>query len=139
IHQHLQSGDALKIRGPKNFFRLQLESDNYLLIAGGIGISPILSMAQQLKKTEKNYTFVYCGRHREALAYLDEVTNYVEEVDVYICSEGRRANLEAILKKQARGTHIYACGPEPMLDALENLAANYQLDLTFELFSSASG
>lgn len=139
IHQHLTQGDTLDIRGPKNFFRLDLASENYLLIAGGIGISPILSMAAQLKRTAKPYAFVYCGRHREALAYLDEIENYATESHIHISSEGGRVDLDALLKAQPQGTHVYACGPEQMLDELEALAATYQLNLTFELFSSASG
>lgn len=139
IHDHLRAGDRLDIRGPKNFFRLNLDSEHYLLMAGGIGISPILSMAQQLKNKGKPYRFVYCGRHRETLAYVDEITMITQTPELYISSEGRRANLQELLRKQPRGTHIYACGPEKMLDELEVLAATYQLDLTFELFSSTSG
>lgn len=139
IHEHLGLGDRLRIRGPKNFFRLNLRADHYLLIAGGIGISPILSMAQQLKQKNKPYSFVYCGRYREALAYLDEVAEHANEVDIFISSEGRRADLEQLLRAQPKGTRIYACGPEAMLDELERLAGEYQLELTFELFSSSSG
>jgi len=139
IHEHLQAGDRLPIRGPKNFFRLNLDAEHYLLMAGGIGISPILSMAQQLKNQGKPYRLVYCGRQRDTLAYVDEITAITQTPELYISAEGRRANLQELVSKQPQGTHIYACGPEKMLDELEVLAATYQLDLTFELFSSSSG
>lgn len=138
IHKNLKAGDAVKVRGPKNFFRLNLNADNYLLIAGGIGISPILSMTTKLKQAGKPYTLVYCGRSRSELAYLQNIDSYAKQVEVFISSEGTRADLDALLNKQARGTHIYACGPERMLDDLEKFANEYQLNLTFELFSSAS-
>lgn len=108
-------------------------------MADGIGISPILSMAQQLKNQGKPYRLVYCGRQRDTLAYVDEITAITQTPELYISAEGRRANLQELVNKQPQGTHIYACGPEKMLDELEVLAATYQLDLTFELFSSSSG
>lgn len=138
IHNNLREGDEINIRGPKNFFRLELLAENYLLIAGGIGISPILSMAEQLKKANKKFSLVYCGKDREALAYIEKLTHYATNIELFISSEGRRADLEELLIKQQPGTRIYACGPERMLDELEELAAVYQLDLTFELFSSTS-
>lgn len=138
IHQNLQVGDTVKIRGPKNFFRLNLKADNYLLIAGGIGISPILSMAKMLNEANKQYSTVYCGRTKDDLAYLDDLKQYAKNLQVCISAENSRADLDNLLKKLQPGTYIYACGPERMLDELVSLTQVYQLNLTFELFSSVS-
>lgn len=138
IHEHLSVGQKLNIRGPKNFFRLHLDAPNYLLLAGGIGISPILSMAQKLKAAAKPYTLMYCGRERAALAYLDDIGQFCTDASVFISAEGNRASLPELIRAQPPGTHIYACGPESMLDELEELAATYQLQLSFELFRSVS-
>lgn len=138
IHKNLQVGSKLKIRGPKNFFKLNLQAGNYLLIAGGIGISPIFSMAGELNKAGKPYTLVYCGRNRNELAYLEQIQASTAALQVCISSEGSRANLEALLESQKPDTEIYACGPERMLDELDLLANKYSLNLTFELFSSVS-
>lgn len=138
IHDYLKTNDELYIQGPKNFFRLDLSAENYLLIAGGIGITPMLSMAKQLKQENKAFKLVYCGHAREGLAHINEPEKFAEAPQLYISNEGNKANLRALLKIQQPGTHIYACGPEKMLDELQVLAEEYQLGLTFELFSSTS-
>lgn len=138
VHESLSVGDTIKIRGPKNFFKLNAKANDYLLIAGGIGVSPILSMAYALNKAQQPYTLVYCGRNRNELAYLEELQSYGTTLHVCISSEGSRADLNSLLKSQKPGTHIYACGPERMLDELALLATKYQLNLSFELFGSVS-
>lgn len=138
IHENLSVGDTVKLRGPKNFFKLNLQASDYLLIAGGIGISPIFSMANALNKAKKSYSFVYCGQNKNNMAYLTELYSSSSNLQVCISSEGSRANLDTLLKSQKPDTHIYACGPERMLDELDFLANKYGLNLTFELFSSVS-
>ena len=138
IHENLKKGDTLRIKGPKNFFKLDTKADNYLLVAGGIGITPILSMAALLKDQGKTYSVVYCGRKREELAYIDTLGLYADNLGIFISSEGNRANLDVILKNQKPKTQVYACGPERLLDDLERLAEEYQLGFKFELFSSTS-
>lgn len=138
IHDNLHVGDALKIRGPKNFFKLNLKASHYLLIAGGIGVTPIFSMANALNKAGKPYSLVYCGRNRNELAYLEQIQADTTNLQVCISSEGSRADLDALVKNQKQNTHIYACGSERMLNELDLLANEYGLPLTFELFSSIS-
>lgn len=138
IHDNLKQGDNLKIKGPKNFFRLNTQADNYLLFAGGIGITPILSMAASLKEQGKSFSVIYCGRKRNELAYIDELKLYADDTEIFISTEGDRANLTDILSRQKQGTQVYACGPERLLDELEHLTEKFQLDFKFELFSSAS-
>jgi len=138
LHDHLAPGMEIKIRGPKSFFRLDPAARNCLLIAGGIGITPILSMAARLAREGRNYSLIYCGRQRDSMAYLDKVQQLHDQAQIHISTETGRADFDAILKQLPRGSHIYACGPETMLDALERLAGVYQLGLSFELFSSSS-
>lgn len=139
LHQSLHVGDTVKIRGPKRFFKLDLNASNVVLIAGGIGITPILSMAHTLAREGKPYSLVYCGRQRNTMAYLEDVQNLGDSAHVYITGESGRPDFEHLFRHLPRGTHIYACGPEPMLDALETLARRHQLALFVELFSSSSG
>ena len=138
IHENLRVGDILKTKGPKNFFKLNTTAERYLLVAGGIGITPIISMAALLQKLGKQYSVIYCGRNREELAYIEKLSLFADNVEITISSEGNRADLNAILRKQLPSTQIYACGPERLLDALDVLASKYQLSLKFELFSSKS-
>lgn len=138
IHENLKVGDTLKIKGPKNFFKLNEKAENYLLVAGGIGITPILAMAATLKRQNKEFKLVYCGRNRDGLAYLDRLNVYADDFDVYVSSEGNKADFDAIMKAQKKGTLIYACGPEKLLNTLEKLAEQYNFELKFELFGSGS-
>ncbi|MGD8430387.1 MAG: cytochrome P450, partial [Ectothiorhodospiraceae bacterium] len=64
VHDRLGVGDEIRIRGPKNHFRLDEKADEYVLIAGGIGITPIIAMADRLKRLGKPYTLHYAGRSR---------------------------------------------------------------------------
>lgn len=138
IHENLKPGDNLRIKGPKNFFKLNTQADNYLLFAGGIGITPILSMAALLKEQGKSFSIIYCGRKRDELAYIDKLDLYENNAEIFISTEGNRANLEDILSRQKQGTQVYACGPERLLDDLERLTEKFQLGFKFELFSSAN-
>lgn len=138
IHDYLKEGDSLPIQGPKNFFKLDSEANHYLLIAGGIGITPILSMADHLKEKNASYQVVYCGRKRKELAYIDRLDLHADNLSIFISSEGERANLDLILSHQPKDAQIYACGPERMIDALTNLAEKYELSLKSEPFNSVS-
>lgn len=138
IHENLTQGDKLRIKGPKNFFKLNDKADNYLLFAGGIGITPILSMAASLKEQGKSFSVVYCGRNRHELAYVDKLSLYTDNAELFISTEGKRANLTDILSRQKQGTQVYACGPERLLDELAHLTEKFNLRFTFELFSSTS-
>ncbi len=138
IHENLAVGDTLKVRGPKNFFKLSERADNYLLIAGGIGITPILSMAAFLKENNKEFSLIYCGKKREELAYLEKLNLYSDNFEVYISSEGSRADFNNIINSQREGTLIYACGPERLLNDVSALAENKNLELKFELFGTTN-
>ena len=69
VHEELAPGMMVRMRGPKNYFRLEEQAGRHILIAGGIGITPILAMADRLKALDRDYTVHYCGRSRDAMAF----------------------------------------------------------------------
>ena len=139
FHNTLKTGDVLYVAGPRNHFRLDETADEYLLVAGGIGITPILAMADRLKALGKRYTVHYAGRAREGMAMLNRATDkHGESLKVYVGADGNRMNLSKLVGDFAKTGRIYACGPERLLNALDSLAANGPEGwLTFESFSAA--
>lgn len=137
IHEHLSINDILPIKGPKNFFKLDLEAEFHLLIAGGIGITPILSMANTLKKLGKTYRLLYLCRFREQMALLHEVQSHGEHVSYYISSEGNRLDLVQTLSELPANTPVCACGSENLLKTLRDIESNFpSIQLTVEHFSN---
>jgi cytochrome P450/ferredoxin-NADP reductase len=138
IHEVAAEGLELRLRGPSNLFRLDEQASSYVLIAGGIGITPILAMADRLKALGQDYTIHYCGRSRESMAFLDRLhADHSGKLAIYAGDEGARADLAAIVAGLRDGGQIYACGPQRMISQLEDLTASHPAGtLHFEHFSA---
>jgi ferredoxin-NADP reductase len=141
IHQHVRAGDRLKIRGPRNHFRLDESLDKVIFIAGGIGITPISAMARRAKALGMDYELHYSGRSRSSMSFLDELSAlHGDRLHIYASDEGRRNDLAALLARPIPGATVYACGPVRMLHALESCCAAWPEDsLRIEHFVSTAG
>lgn len=117
LHDAVGPGDVLGFGGPRNNFRLAPAAD-LLLVAGGIGITPILPMIRQAEMLDIPWRLLYLGRSRARLAYLDELAAYGDRVTVHCGDERGRADLLA-WRPRAAATRVYACGPARLLDAVE--------------------
>jgi ferredoxin-NADP reductase len=117
VHEDLQVGDTLVTRGPRNHFHL-VDSPRYLFIAGGIGVTPLLAMAESLPSTA-DWTFAYGGRQRRSMAYLDRLAAFGDHVQVWPQDEGGLLELAALLGEPQEDTVVYCCGPEGLLAAVE--------------------
>lgn len=139
FHDRLREGAILGMRGPKTHFLLDEDAPHYLLIAGGIGITPILAMADRLRALGKPYALHYAGRSRAAMALLDRVeADHAAALTLYPGDNGARMDLAAITRGQPTGTLVYVCGPDRMLDALAELAQDWpEGRLQFEAFTAA--
>ena len=139
IHQQLKLNQTIAIKGPKNFFKLKSGAKQYVLIAAGIGITPILSMAHALEKAGSVYRVLYLGRERHDMALLDDALKLQHKTTCYVSSEGTRLDIDALFGTFDAGTHVYACGPERLLDHLTTAAADYpEIALTIEHFNAGS-
>jgi ferredoxin-NADP reductase len=124
VHENVRAGDRLRIRGPRNHFRLDESLKKAIFIAGGIGITPVSAMARRAKALGMDYELHYSGRSRAAMAFLDELAVlHGERLHVYARDEGRRNDLNALLRQPLPGAQVYACGPLRMLEALETCCA----------------
>ena len=141
VHANVRPGERLKIRGPRNHFRMDESVTKVILIAGGIGITPVSAMARRAKSLGMDYELHYSGRSRKTMAFLDELAAlHGERLHVYASDEGARNDLQALLAQPQPGTQIYACGPVRMLAALEACCAAWPGDaLRTEHFVSTAG
>lgn len=122
LHEGVQEGDRLEIGAPRNLFPLAPEADSHLLLAGGIGITPLLAMAEQLSRDGAPFQLHYCARSRDRAAFVDAITRsaYASAVNLHF-SDGdpaRRLDLRALLARPRPGQHLYACGPARFMDAV---------------------
>jgi ferredoxin-NADP reductase len=124
VHDELQVGDVVRIRGPRNNFAL-VESPRYLFIAGGIGITPILAMIAKAEAAGADWRLVYGGRQRSSMAFLDELAVYGDRVTISPQEETGLLDLAALLGTPEADTLVYCCGPEPLLAAVEANCASW--------------
>lgn len=137
IHQHLKASDVVQIKGPKNFFKLNLNAREHVLIAGGIGITPILSMANTLRAQSKPYRIIYLARYRHQMALLDEVLAHGERAELFISDEGKKLDIQQLLSHLPDGTQVCACGSEKLLDALTAYDEQFpSIQITIEHFNA---
>lgn len=116
---HLSEGATVRVRGPRNHFPV-VASPHYLFIAGGIGITPLLPMIDEAEAVGADWRLFYGGRTRTSMAFADElVARHGGRVHLVPEDERGRLDLDAILRDPQPQTLVYACGPEPMLAAVE--------------------
>jgi cytochrome P450/ferredoxin-NADP reductase len=118
VHDNLQEGDIVRVRGPRNNFPLAA-SPRYLFIAGGIGITPMLPMIRAAEAAGSEWKLVYGGRQRSSMAFLDELASHGDRVVVWPQDESGFLPLDQLLGEPQPDTLIYCCGPEPLLNAVE--------------------
>ncbi|WP_066703372.1 cytochrome P450/oxidoreductase [Curvibacter delicatus] len=138
LHEDLQRGDKLKIRGPRNHFRFDESTKKAIFIAGGIGITPVATMARRAKELGIDYELHYSGRSRDTMAFLDELSQlHGTRLQVYAKDEGQRNDFGRLLGQPQEGTQVYACGPVRMLESLESCCEKWPEDaLRVEHFQS---
>ncbi|WP_338597960.1 PDR/VanB family oxidoreductase [Saccharopolyspora sp. SCSIO 74807] len=121
VHDELEPGDRITIRGPRNAFRL-VDAESYLFVAGGIGITPILPMVRECHRRGSPWRMVYLGRSRESLPFLDELAGYGSGVvDVRPDDEHGPPDITAILPEALPGAAVYLCGPAPLMTTARDL------------------
>lgn len=120
----LDVGHVVEVSEPRNHFALD-PGGPYVFLAGGIGITPILSMIAHAEATGAEWTLLYGGRSRISMAFLGELAAHGERVTVHPQDESGLLPLADALAEVRPDTTIYACGPEPMLVAAEENARHW--------------
>jgi ferredoxin-NADP reductase len=122
MHENLQPGAVLPAVGPRHAFAFP-NAECYLFIAGGIGITPLLPMIAAAENSGKVWDLVYLARHESRFAYAEELRAYPGGNVLFYASEQPDFDFAARLAALSDGTAVQACGPTPMLNLLETLAA----------------
>ncbi|SPB18181.1 ferredoxin/oxidoreductase FAD/NAD(P)-binding protein [Caballeronia novacaledonica] len=126
IHATFAPGTRAEIAPPMNNFPLDRRHGPVLLIAGGIGITPIFSMARSLVRRRRPFKVVYAGRNRESMAYHDALGNVAAGSATFHYSDDAGVlDVVKLLQEQEHGTTVYVCGPGAMIVATH--AAGEQL------------
>ncbi|MFD4953766.1 PDR/VanB family oxidoreductase [Streptomyces sp. NPDC058451] len=122
VHEALRPGQEVEVTGPRNRFRL-VDAPEYLFVAGGIGITPLLPMLDRASDAGAHWTLLYGGRTRASMAFLPTLARHGDRVLVRPQDEYGLLDLEPFLGAPREGTKVYCCGPEPLLAAVERLCA----------------
>ncbi|MEV5436925.1 PDR/VanB family oxidoreductase [Streptomyces sp. NPDC052682] len=118
VHEQVGQGDKVRVRGPRNHFRLE-PAPRYRFVAGGIGITPILPMLAAAEAAGAQWTLLYGGRTRRSMAFTGELARYGDRVTIAPQDETGLLELGPVLDDVPDGTLVYCCGPGPLLDAVE--------------------
>lgn len=117
MHERVTRGTELEISDPVNLFPIIRLGRKHILVAGGIGITPFIAMMQELAAQGADFELHYAMRSAARGAYGDRlVQQYGSRVHLYRDDRGETMPLATILKQQPLGTHMYVCGPAPMID-----------------------
>jgi ferredoxin-NADP reductase len=141
IHEHFRAGISLKVSRPINAFRLGRNQPHTLLIAGGIGVTPMVAMARSLRVRKEPFSMMYAGLKRSAMAYADELVALCEDrLRLHEAERDGVPDLKSLLAIQPEGTVTYICGPGPMIEALREAGRGLGWGvgrIRFEVFNAA--
>ena len=137
----LAVGDRLFISEPQNHFLLGLDAPAYLLVAGGIGVTPIIGMAQQLSKRQAPLKMLFAARSQAELAYFEQLKEVLaDSLKLLVAEWGEFINFDAEIAKLPDKAQMYICGPAPMMNAARKAwakAGKAEADLRYETFGSS--
>ena len=126
MHEQVNEGDVLTISAPKNHFPLAHQAKSSVLLAGGIGVTPILCMAERLAVAGEPFEMHYCTRSRDRTAFYQRIEHspFVSRVQFHF-DDGppeQKRDIHAVLDKPQPGVHVYVCGPKGFMDAVLSTA-----------------
>ncbi|KRB97739.1 Vanillate O-demethylase oxidoreductase [Hydrogenophaga sp. Root209] len=144
VHDAVREGSTLHISTPKNHFPLACDAAHHLLLAGGIGITPLLAMAEQLTRDGASFELHHASRTRERTAFVEHMATapFARQVHHHFDDgdAAQKLDIAALLQQAAPGTHLYTCGPQGFMDAVLGTARAQgwpEERLHFEFFGAA--
>ena len=136
VHRQLRPGALLEVSAPRNNFPL-LPAPNYLFIAGGIVITPMLPMLREANACGAKWTLLFCVRRHEDAPFLAEAQSLGGDVVLHASALGTRLDVEARLATVEPDTQIYCCGPEKLMVEVETHSRHWpEGSVHFEWFSA---
>jgi phthalate 4,5-dioxygenase reductase component len=138
----VKAGDKITVTAPVNDFALPQRAQDFLFIAGGIGVTPMMAMIRQVTAQGKRFRLFYCSRSPETTAFRDELSKaeFKDKVVIHY-DEGdatRSLDLRPILAERKNREHLYCCGPRPLMEAVRAMTDHWSSTAVhFEAFSEA--
>ena len=137
-----KAGDELMVAPPVNDFGLPPRAQDFLFIAGGIGITPIMAMIRETLRQGKRFRLYYCSRSPETTAFLEELgaPEFKDLVAIHYDQgdPAKSLDLRPILAERKNREHLYCCGPRPLMEAVRNMTGHWSSTAVhFEAFSEA--
>ena len=125
MHDELRAGQLVTISVPRNHFELSASAARHVFIAGGIGITPIMAMIDEVQRRGQAFHLFYCGRVPQRTAFLDQLD--AGDVSLHFDNGNPRdgLDLKATLAHHTEGTHLYYCGPGGLMDAIEAASTHW--------------
>lgn len=138
VHRKLRPGEMLAVSPPRNNFPLVV-AKNYIFVAGGIGITPLMPMMREASARASSWTLLYCNRSDDAAPFLDEIRALGGEVSLHSTASGSRLDVMQKLGTARPETAVYCCGPERLMLAVEEATAGWpEGSVHFEWFAPRS-
>ena len=138
LHEQARVGATFQIGGPRNNFPLKEDAAHAVLMAGGIGITPIWCMAQRLEEIGASFEVHYAVRTRADAAFLAELERLAPRVKLHVDVEAEAVmDVSGAAAAAPEGSHLYCCGPAPMLEAFEAACAGRATDTVHVEYFSA--
>jgi vanillate O-demethylase ferredoxin subunit len=129
MHEHVRVGDMLRVSAPRNAFALARQATHSILLAGGIGITPLKAMAHQLAREGRSFELHFCARTPRHAAFIDALRALVPADRLHLhCDGGNPAqglDIAALLREQPPGAHLYFCGPPGFMQACAAATAHW--------------
>ncbi len=139
LHEGVREGDILRIGQPRNQFRLAPDAPHHLLLAGGIGVTPLVSMAHALHALGASFTLAVFARSAPHLALKSvlEQAPWRERVQLHFDDAPSPTNAAALIAQAPAGAHVYFCGPEGFMTHVRESCAGWPAErVHFEYFSA---
>ena len=140
LHQNVKAGDLITVSKPRNNFPIRTEAKRHLLLTGGIGVTPMMAMIEQLVTMDADFTLHYCTRSEEQTAFRERlsglkaegrVINYYDQGD-----PSKGLDINELLRQHEAGTHLYYCGPTGFMMAAKTASESWPSEAVhFEYFA----
>ena len=141
MHDVLREGDVIRASEPENLFRLSEGGEHHTLIAGGIGVTPMMSMAARLAELGRDYTLHYCAREPGEAAFADEIAARHGDRSKFYYDGGdpaRGLDVVALLAARRSAAHVYVCGPAGLIRATRDAGRDWPMGtIHYELFKGS--
>lgn len=144
MHETLRPGQLVKVSEPRNLFPLAADAERHMLLAGGIGVTPMMAIIEELERRSADWELHYCTRAPEKTAFASRLAPHVAAGRAHIHHDGgdpaKGLDIKGLLKSPAPGTHLYYCGPTGFMTAVAEAAAAWpDGTVHFEYFAAPAG